>query len=415
MLTLIEALNYRSLRYVSQPLRPFQVLVGPNGSGKTTFLDVVSFLGRLVTDGPEAAIIERSALFSDLLWQHQGNRFELAVEARLPNSVLSVLGSNEWQFIRYEVAIGTDSDKHELGISNERVLLLKGQTHEPAQRTLFPAPGAAPETILSAAGHRSRKTVVNKVTGGNDNFRPETGKGYAPSFKLGRRKSALASIPADEVHFPASIWLKQLLQDGVRQIVLNSLLMRKASPPNLPGGYRPDGSNLPWVVDELGREAPGNRWDWVGHLRTALPDLRDITTVERDDDRHKYFQLHYANGLTIPSWLVSDGTLRLLALTVPAYLRDFTGIYLIEEPENGIHPRAIEAVMQSLSSVYEAQVLLATHSPVILSVTAAEDILCFAKDDEGATDIVTGSNHPRLSEWKGATNLGVLFAAGVLG
>ena len=56
MITRIEALCYRCLRYVSQPLGPFHVLVGPNASGKTTFLDVIAFLGRLVSDGVDAAI-----------------------------------------------------------------------------------------------------------------------------------------------------------------------------------------------------------------------------------------------------------------------------------------------------------------------------------------------------------------------
>jgi predicted ATPase len=113
--------------------------------------------------------------------------------------------------------------------------------------------------------------------------------------------------------------------------------------------------------------------------------------------------------------MASDGTLRLLALTLPAYLQDFHGVYLIEEPENGIHPRAIETMFQSLSSVYGAQILMATHSPVILSIVDAERILCFAKTMEGATDIVRGNEHPALKEWRGETNLGVLFAGGVLG
>jgi hypothetical protein len=49
--TRIEALGYRSLRYVSQPLLPFQVLVGPNASGKSAFLDVIAFLGDLLRVG----------------------------------------------------------------------------------------------------------------------------------------------------------------------------------------------------------------------------------------------------------------------------------------------------------------------------------------------------------------------------
>jgi predicted ATPase len=123
----------------------------------------------------------------------------------------------------------------------------------------------------------------------------------------------------------------------------------------------------------------------------------------------------YRDGLEVPSWMASDGTLRLLALTIPAYLPELTGVYLIEEPENGIHPRAVETMFQSLSSVYDAQVLLATHSPVILSVVAPADVLCFAKTADGATDIVPGNAHPALRDWKGETSLSTLFAAGVLG
>jgi predicted ATPase len=104
-----------------------------------------------------------------------------------------------------------------------------------------------------------------------------------------------------------------------------------------------------------------------------------------------------------------------MALTLPAYLPGFQGVFLVEEPENGIHPRAVETLFQSLSSVYDAQVLLASHSPVILSIAEPEQVLCFKKTEDGATDIVAGSEHPALRTWQGETSLGVLFAAGVLG
>ena len=117
----------------------------------------------------------------------------------------------------------------------------------------------------------------------------------------------------------------------------------------------------------------------------------------------------------VPSWLASDGTLRLLALTITAYLKDLNGVFLIEEPENGIHPRAIETVIQSLSSIYDGQVLIATHSPVALNMLEPAQVLCFAKDQSGATDIVAGDRHPALQHWKqGQPDLGVLFAAGIL-
>ncbi|HSG72613.1 MAG TPA: AAA family ATPase, partial [Planctomycetaceae bacterium] len=165
---------------------------------------------------------------------------------------------------------------------------------------------------------------------------------------------------------------------------------------------------------DLQEKYPAHFQDWIAHLRTALPDLCGIRTIEREDDRHRYLMLKYEGGIEVPSWTTSDGTLRLLALTLPAYLPDLEGVFLIEEPENGIHPRAIETMYQSLSNVYDSQILMATHSPVILSNVEPEQVLCFAKHD-GATDIVRGDLHPNLRDWQRETSLSTLFAAGVLG
>ena len=97
-----------------------------------------------------------------------------------------------------------------------------------------------------------------------------------------------------------------------------------------------------------------------------------------------------------------------------AYLPSADSIYLIEEPGNGIHPSAVEYVYQSLSSARESQILLASHSPVLLSLVNPEDLLCFARTKEGATDIIRGDEHPNLADWQKETDLGTLFAAGVL-
>ena len=106
---------------------------------------------------------------------------------------------------------------------------------------------------------------------------------------------------------------------------------------------------------------------------------------------------------------------RLLALKILAYEPDLSGTYLIEEPENGIHPHAIENVIQSLSSVYDAQVLLTTHSPLVARLAKPDQLLCLALTEDGETDIVTGDEHPRLRDWQGEADLGTLLAAGVLG
>ena len=274
MISLIEALNYRSLQYVRQPLGPFHVLIGPNASGKTTFLDVVSFLGRLVSEGVEAAVRERTENFTDLLWGRGGQRFELAIEAYLPASVRQKLGEKPPDSIRYEVSIGlaANSETEEIGILTERAFLISTKEPVAGLRELFPAPIETPQTILHNK-LRGWKSVVSKAAGGNDNFTPETKpasrKAWTHSFKLGPRKSALGNLPPDETLFPASTWLKGLLTEGVQTFILNSLLIRRPSPPNQRKGFRSDGSNLPWVVFDLQRRDPDRFQDWLAHVQTA--------------------------------------------------------------------------------------------------------------------------------------------------
>jgi predicted ATPase len=222
-------------------------------------------------------------------------------------------------------------------------------------------------------------------------------------------------MPDDETKFPVTTWLRELLKSDMQKLMLNSLALRQSSRPGQGRLFKPDGSNLPWVIDGLRKDDATGYRAWIEHLNTALPDIVDISTIELPDTRHRFLQITYPGGLKVPSWTASDGTLRMLALTLPAYLPNFEGIYLIEEPENGIHPMAIETVYQALRSVYDAQILLATHSPVILGCAEPEEVLCFKKNEQGATDVVTGAEHPALRRWRGGLNMSDLYASGILG
>jgi predicted ATPase len=255
---------------------------------------------------------------------------------------------------------------------------------------------------------------VAKKAAGNDYFFSET-TGWNNPFRLGPRRPALANLPEDEERFPVATWVKRVLMEGLQRLALNSEAMRRPAPPGSPLEFQPDGSNLPWALEDLRQRSPERFVQWLAHVRTALPDVRGVETIERAEDKHRYLRITYESGLRAPSWTVSDGTLRLLALTLLAYLETPGRIYLIEEPENGIHPQAVECVFQALSSAHDSQVLCASHSPVVLSLAEPASILCFARTPAGATDIVRGSEHPALAEWRHGMDLGTLFAIGVLG
>ena len=110
---------------------------------------------------------------------------------------------------------------------------------------------------------------------------------------------------------------------------------------------------------------------------------------------------------------MSKGTLRILALTLIAYIDDAPRLLVVEEPENSIHPQAIDTVVQSLRSLYDRQVWVSTHSPVVLATTELSELLITRLARSGAASVVSGEQHPRLARWKGAIDLGSLFATGV--
>ena len=170
MISLIEALNFRSLRYINQPLSNFHVLVGPNASGKTTFLDVVAFLGKFVTDGLDAAIEERTQNLQDLFWARKGEKFELAIEAIIPGEVLSSFPNGSYDRIRYEVSIGFNLETKENIVFEEKVILKNSSTQNSEDEDIqkrfdFPLPIKPPKTILTSSpvktGERLNEACAN--------------------------------------------------------------------------------------------------------------------------------------------------------------------------------------------------------------------------------------------------------------
>jgi predicted ATPase len=397
----IEAKGYRCLKEVSQELRPFEILVGSNASGKSTFLDVVGFLSDLIGEGLEVAVERRTKNFHDLVWGREGSSFLLSAHLALPTDKQSfdatfdepgndpevLLPIPLADIIRYSVVIGLDTVSERLSIAAESVDLHDTNLNVSS----YP--------VIVRSGNVLHFRAQQSI---RDDFQRKQPENY----------SSLTAIPNDDL-FPAAAWLREYLKDGIRIVALEGRELAKASPPGS-ADKRMGGANLARQIARLDGEPTHRYRDWLAHVQTALPDICKIDSVLREEDRHRYVVVEYKGGVRVPSWMLSEGTLRLLALTILAYLPDFRGVYLIEEPENGVHPTALETIYQSLSSIYEAQVLVASHSPVLLSMAKPEQILCFSKTSEG-TKIVRGSEHPALKEWQGEVSLGTLAASGILG
>ncbi|MDD9864537.1 MAG: ATP-binding protein [Gammaproteobacteria bacterium] len=423
MIRRLQALNYRCLRYADVSLGRFQVLVGPNASGKSTLCDIVAFLSDLVSDGLDAAVEKRTRNFQDLVWERPGEKlgFELALEFDVPSKVKKLLPQEQnFAVFRYEIAI--KENREGVHIASERGLLMPApEKTQPRQAELFPSPPEAPETILTGGGQRGSRTILSKSRKGKDNFSVEvsqrSGRGWLVSISFGPHRSALGNLPESLEKLPMATHVKRTLTSRVKFMFLDSSEMRKPSPPiKRSGGLGADGSGLPWAIKQLQKKNKKDYEEWLAHVQTTLPDLASIRVVERPEDLHAYLRLRYKTGVEIPSWTASDGTLRFLALTLLAYLPASDEVYILEEPENGVHPLALDAIYDSLSSLYDSQVLVATHSPAFLKLAKPEETLCLAKNEEGATDILHGNEHPSLRDWQeSVVDMELLFAAGVIG
>lgn len=423
MIKKIEVLNYKALKYISVELANFNVLIGPNGSGKSTFIDVLNLIKDVLNIGPSDALKKRVTVFEEALWRNKGNSFEIAIEFAIPKEIKEKLKNKDYAIVRYEIRIARDSNKGII-IDGEGLWFLKeekngsnGKLKEPKQSLLFPKEIKNFNHILKLSEKRAPlgwKKIISKSDKGNDYFKSET-TNWNIIYKFGPAKSSLARVPEDEEKFPVTLWVKSILMEGIQFLQLNSNKMKWACSPDVSIDFDLEGSNLPKVVQYL-KEIDNQKFNfWVEHLKTILPDLMEVKINERLDNRFLYVSLVFTNGIEIPSWLLSDGTLRLMALTLIPYLPEKYNIYMIEEPENGLHPLAIESVFQSLSSVYDNQVFLATHSPALLRLVEPKNLLCFAKNSEGAVDIVRGDQHPNLINWQKGVDISTLHASGVLG
>ncbi len=417
MIRRIEALRYRRLRHVEVELDDFQVLVGPNAGGKSTLLDAVVFLGELVNLGPREAVKRRTSNFRDLVWNRPDDdlAFEIAVEVQLPDEVRSGLpDGSDYDRVRYEVAVREDPAAG-VGIDREQWFPLISTAPEDRHVERFPNPRTPPATIFTPFGQAPGNSGPSDLPLGGDRSTLPSRPGAAGHDSNWRDRSALGHLLISPDRVANALWLERDLWN-VAFVALNNGVLRHASPRQ--GSFEhlnSDGSNLPWMVQRLKTEDPESYREWIEHVRTVIPELVSVDAVERPDDRHAYLVVNYGGGLPAPSWTVSDGTLRFLTLTLLAYLPNQPGRCVVEEPENGIHPLAMDAVYDSLRSMYDSQVFVVTHSPTLVQRAEADEILCFAKDEDGATDIVRGDRHPRLRNWLDSADTALLLSTGVFG
>lgn len=428
MITRIDATNYRCFEQLGINFGAFAVVAGANGSGKTTLLDIPALFGdilrsRNVAQAFVGRLLGRGARASSLTevpFRSEGASFTLGIEARLPASTAKALvdaspasireaPAKHFTHIRYELRLEIEGG-HQLTVRNEYLFV-------------FPLSEEYEEGRLPMQGENIEQGDWRFILKRDSPFvdeesrvvlRPETKGAKEKEAQVDRTVTALPRLQYEtEAEFEAGRWFFDRLLSGALFFDPKWPELRAAAPPGLDRELMASGVNLPWLALALHTADPERFAMWVGHVQTALPQISGISVHEREEDHHAYFRVSYEGGFSVTSSGLSEGTLRIIAFTLVAYLPSPPSLLVVEEPENSVHPQAIDSIMQSLRSLYGGQVWVSTHSPVVLVDAKLSELVITRLERSGAATVVRGEEHPRLALWKGEIDLGSLFATGV--
>jgi predicted ATPase len=363
---------------------PLTVFIGNNGSGKSSLIEALETYQSIIVNGLDEAMNR---------WRGYEYIRNLAVSHTVRKTELERHGEtnpiefNIGLYIKLKMVINVASGRNELFIqeetlSNKKSLLVRrnadGSVYDPEQGKTTHK-GACEDGISII----SRTPSVTEKT----------------DFEAYNEFDAISS------------WqFLSLAPDA----------MTSPMPQKRTGGrakLNKDGSNIAeYLLDIIRRE----RSVFDGILETLqfiLPYARDLQPALTSElERNVYLQLTEAD-FKVPGWLLSTGTMRLVALL--ALLRHPTPppLIVIEEIENGLDPRTIHLIVNEIRRVIESgksQIIITTHSPYLLDLLHISQIVLVERDEAGQPIFSRPDGKESLGEWTKKFSPGKLYTMGQL-
>lgn len=164
----------------------------------------------------------------------------------------------------------------------------------------------------------------------------------------------------------------------------------------------PSGSNITEYLLDIMRDAPDVFEGIVETLQFILPNaqrLQPVLTSELEQAVHlELVEKEYR----VKGWLLSTGTLRLLALLALFRHPNPPPVIVIEELENGLDPRCIHLIVEEIRNVVESgrsQVIVTTHSPYLLDLLPLWSIVLVERSENKGPVFFRPDEQPELDSW----------------
>ncbi len=408
MLTRLRVTGFKNLVDVDVHFGPFTCVAGANGVGKSNLFDAIRFLSALASGtlaDAARAVRAHGSTHGDArdLFTRVGDaavdRMTFVADMLIPRAGVGDYGEDMTArntLLRYTLELRSSPAKvGNGGLELHTEELVPVPADEVAAALAFPHSAAWRDSaVVLSTPPNSGQYIRTSV--GPDGRRVIRNEHIIPGDPPDKTEMFIENMPAlmprTMVSLTPTAFLARQEMQSWQLLHLEPTALREpdkfAAPPRL----GPDGSHLPATLDRLARTAPDGDADRVyaevaDRLHALIQDVRSIG-VDRDEKGEYLSVIAFdALGTRLPARSLSDGTLRFLALATLEADPEAVGVICFEEPENGIHPDRIPAILSLLRAIavdpnlpVEAgnplrQVIVNTHSPKVVTELRDDEIL----------------------------------------
>lgn len=370
MIKNIEVKNFKAIESAKVKLTPLTAFIGYNGTGKSSLLEALETFQVIVTDGLEKSMsrwrkfehIHYKGKKKQRKFNNAGIDYAYAPMEFVFNAVV------DKQKTRFSSAIGQDLAEH--------IYFLEENVSYPQLPNNF----------------------VRKRT---------------PDHRyITQDREALWPRPELSI-LTAEVGIRKYVESW-QFLAMNTFLMGNPYPQKKTGGkiiLNHDGSNIAEYVLAIRSASPEIFQSIIDTMQFVLPYAKDIQPeITQELERMVYMQMS-EQDFKVPGWLLSTGTLKVLALLAVLRNPNPSSLIVIEELENGLDPRSIHLAISEIRRFIEnkkGQVMITSHSPYLLDLLKLEEIIVVEKTD-GQPKFSRPADNEELTEWAKKFTPGKLY------
>lgn len=414
MITRLKITNFKSLVEADIYFGPFTCVAGPNGAGKSNIFDAIRFLSATATMSLlEAAKSLRSEQGQDadaeaIFFRCGGEiatsvRFE--IEMIVPSEATDDLGQKakaKITFLRYELELGRRTSQDEAAVLGPIEIREERLSHinqsEAKEHLLFEPDKSWVKSAVIGSRRAGAFISTEKTNDGLTVIKlhqdgGKDGAGHGRAFtREARTLTRTVLCVTNTAESPTALCARRELENW-RLLQLETSAMRRADRFDSPSEMSAHGGHLPNLLDRLakhsqdGRDYDGICQESANRLSELLAGVDGVRVLTNESMRTRTLLLRTTGGEEFAAQDLSDGTLRFLALVLLEMDRARSGVVCLEEPENGIHPDRIPAMIRLLQEITTdtrypigdgnplRQVIVNTHSPMIVALAPDDSLI----------------------------------------